>query len=260
MMFVRAIIAAALAASSLAALPAQADPRLVERLYDANSVVTINGRVNVQSTIEFGDGEAIENVAIGDSQSWQVTPNRRANLLFVKPLEPRAATNMTVVTNKRTYLFDLVASPATRSPLYVLKFTYPVEEVEEEQAPQLAGGNQPRDPAQVPNALEVAAASDALAVVDPAALNFDWASDGASRLLPDQIYDDGSATFIAWPAGAPMPAILVKDRDGMEGPVNFAVRGDTVVLDGVPREIILRSGDDMATLINMGSDAPAPGA
>ena len=57
-----------------------------------------------------------------------------------------------------------------------------------------------------------------------------------------------------------MPAILVKDRDGMEGPVNFAVRGDTVVLDGVPREIILRSGDDMATLINMGSDAPAPGA
>ncbi|RIV88174.1 type VI secretion protein [Aurantiacibacter xanthus] len=253
----RATIAAALLASSLVALPAQADPRLVERFYNESEVVTINGRVNVQSTIQFGDDEAIENVAIGNSQSWQVTPNRRANLLFVKPLEPRAATNMTVVTNKRTYLFDLVASPTTRTPVYVLKFTYPVEETPEQT--QLADGA-PRDPSRMPNALEVAAAHDQLAVVDPAALNFDWTSDGVERLLPEQVYDDGTATFLAWPSGAPMPAILVKDRDGMEGPVNFAVRGDTVVLDGVPREIILRSGDDVATLINTGSNAPAPGA
>ncbi|MEN7537814.1 TrbG/VirB9 family P-type conjugative transfer protein [Aurantiacibacter flavus] len=256
-MMSRAFLAMALAASSLAALPAKADPRLVEHFYDESEVVTINGRVNVQSTIQFGDDEAIENVAIGNSQTWQVTPNRRANLLFVKPLEPRAVTNMTVVTNKRTYLFDLVASPATRTPVYVLRFTYPVEEVEEET--QLAD-SAPRDPSQMPNALEVAAASDQLAVVDPTALNFDWASDGAERLLPEQVYDDGTATFLAWPSGAAMPAILVKDRDGMEGPVNFAVRGDTVVLEGVPREIILRSGDDVATLINTGTDAPAPGA
>tara|TARA_A100001391_G_scaffold1033_3_gene1429 strand:+ start:23498 stop:24256 length:759 start_codon:yes stop_codon:yes gene_type:complete len=252
-MMPRAILAMALAASSLIALPAQADPRLVEHFYDDSEVVTINGRVNVQSTIMFGDDEAIENVAVGNSQTWQVTPNRRANLLFVKPLEPRAATNMTVVTNKRTYLFDLIASPSTRTPVYVLKFTYPVEE-------EVELAEAPLDPSQMPNALEVAAANDELAVVDPAALNFDWASDGVERLLPEQVYDDGTATFLAWPAGAPMPAILIKDLDGMEGPVNFAVRGDTVVLDGVPREIILRSGDDVATLINTGTSAPAPGA
>ena len=259
-MMPRAILAAALAASSLLALPAQADPRLVERLYNPDHVVTINGRVNVQSTIQFGEEEAIENVAIGDSQSWQATPNRRANLLFVKPLEPRASTNMTVVTNKHTYLFDLVASPATRTPVYVLKFTYPVEEKDEQV--QLAGGGAPAplDPSQVPTELEVAAATDRLAVVDPAKLNFDWNTAGAQRLLPEQVYDDGTATFLAWPAGSAMPAILVKDRDGMEGPVNFAVRGDLVVLDGVPREIILRSGDEVATLINTGSNAPAPGA
>ena len=49
-----------------------------------------------------------------------------------------------------------------------------------------------------------------------------------------------------------MPAILVKNHEGTEGPVNFAVRGDTIVLDIVPSEIILRSGDDAAMLVNQG--------
>ncbi|MFB0612700.1 TrbG/VirB9 family P-type conjugative transfer protein [Aurantiacibacter poecillastricola] len=246
---IRASFAALCLASALAATPAAADdPRLVERLYDPTQVVRVEGKVNVQSTIQFGENEAIENVAIGNSQQWQVTPNRRANLLFVKPLEPRAATNMTVVTNRHTYLFDLVASPNHRTPLYVLAFTYPQELEPVEEETQVAQ----RDPASQPNGVELAAANDDYAVIDPTALNFDWAPSGDSALLPERIYDDGSATFLAWPDGQPMPAILVKDHEGTEGPVNFAVRGDTIVLDVVPSEIILRSGDDAAMLTNQG--------
>jgi type IV secretion system protein VirB9 len=236
-------------AALLLAVPAAAqaqDARLVERLYDPAQVVRIDGRVNVQTTIRFGDDEQIENVAVGDSSTWQITPNRRANLLFVKPLAPRAVTNMTVVTNRRTYLFDLIASPGSR-PLYVLGFTYPAEP---ETEVQLAEDGTPLPP---PTALELAAANDDLAVIDPATLNFAWASTGAAQLLPERIYDNGDATFLAWPAGAPMPAILVKDQEGTEGPVNFAVRGDLIVLDSVPAQIILRSGEDMATLTNNGA-------
>ena len=129
----RALLAAALLATATFAAPAaaQGDPRLVEREYNAAEVVRVPGRVNVQATIRFGEGEAIQNVAIGDSQAWQVTPSRSANLLFVKPLAERASTNMTVVTDRRVYLFDLVASPANRTPLYVLSFTYPDEIVPE---------------------------------------------------------------------------------------------------------------------------------
>ncbi|WP_374406432.1 TrbG/VirB9 family P-type conjugative transfer protein [Pelagerythrobacter sp.] len=232
-------------ALTLLAAPAMADDaRLVERLYDPAQVVTIEGRTKVQATIQFGEDEAIENVAIGDSESWQVTPNKRANLLFVKPLAPTAKTNMTVVTNQRTYLFDLVASPRA-NPLYVLKFTYPEEP--EEEAPMLAGG---------PSAVEVAAATDPYAVVDPAELNFAWASAGDAALLPTRTYDDGNATFLTWPNGRAVPAILVKDREGTEGPVNFTVRGDTIVVDGVPRELVLRSGDDSAVLTNTGPQRP----
>ena len=107
----RALLGAMLAAATLATLPtpALADARLVQRMYDPGAVIRIDGQVRVQATIRFADTETIENVAIGDSQAWQVTPNKRANLLFVKPLSPNAATNMTVVTDKRTYYFDLVA-------------------------------------------------------------------------------------------------------------------------------------------------------
>jgi len=234
-----------LAALLSVAVPAQADDRrLVEHFYNADEVVQVQGRANVQAVIRFAENEHIENVAIGDSQSWQVTPNKRANLLFVKPLADRAATNMTVVTDKRTYLFDLVASPANRNPVYLLAFTYP-EEPEEEET-QLVGG------APAPNALEVAAVTDPYAVIDPVALNRAWRAEGDPHLLPRTIYDDGDATFLTWTAGTPMPAILIRDLEGTEGPVNYAVRGDQIVVDGVPRQIILRSGEDVATLFNEG--------
>lgn len=241
-------LAGALLASTLLAAPAQAnDPRLVERLYDPSQVVRVQGKAGVQAVIQFGEDEHIENVAIGDSTKWQVTPNKRTNLLFVKPLADRATTNMTVVTDKHTYLFDLVASPAHSNPLYVLAFTYPVEEKPATELADAEGGAP-----DAPNSEELAAANDPYAVVDPAELNFAWATKGDRQLLPQRVYDDGMATFLTWPANVPLPAILIKDLRGTEGPVNFAVRGDTIVLDGVPREIVLRSGNDVATLSNTG--------
>jgi len=245
-------LAAALLATALTSPARAEDPRLVERLYDATQVVKIEGKANVQAVIQFGENETIENVAIGDSQTWQVTPNKRANLLFVKPLADRANTNMTVVTDRHTYLFDLVASPAHRNPLYVLAFTYP-QVVEEAPQPALAGGAPLPDGA---SAIEMAAASDPYAVLDPAELNFAWATKGDAKLLPQRVYDDGDATFLTWSAGTPLPAILVRDFEGTEGPVNFAVRGDVIVVDGVPREIVLRSGEDVAELVNNGPVRP----
>lgn len=240
----RALLSA-LALAIVASPAGASDPRMVERMYDEATIVRVEGQTKIAATIQFGDDEAIENVAVGDSNAWQVTPNKRANLLFVKPLSPTAKTNMTVVTNRHTYLFDLVASPKAK-PLYILKFTYPEPEIDDT---QLAA-------AETPNSVETQAASDPYAVVDPAALNFAWESKGDRALLPAATYDDGSATFLRWPADRPVPAILIKDKKGMEGPVNFTTRGDTIVVDGVPREIVLRSGKDSATLTNTGPVRP----
>lgn len=227
----------------LCATPARADPRLQEVMYDETEVFTLPGRVNVQASIIFGEDETIENVAIGNSQTWQVTPNKRANILFVKPLEPRAATNLTVVTSKRTYLFDLVASPNAK-PLYVLRFDYPIDPQEEARKADLA-----QAAAQLPET-----PADPFSAVDPADLNFAWNGEGDTALLPERAFDDGEATFLTWPVGRDVPAILVTNAKGDEGPVNYTVRGDTIVIDGVPRSIILRAGEESATLVNAGPE------
>ena len=246
----RALVAAL--SLSLVAAPALADSRLQEVTYDEMEVFTLTGRVNVQASIVFGEDETIENVAIGNSQTWQVTPNKRANILFVKPLEARATTNLTVVTSKRTYLFDLVASPNAK-PVYVLRFEYPVDPEEEARKAELAqAGPGPQD--------QQTAAQDPFAAVDPADLNFAWNGDGEKNLLPEQAFDDGEATFLTWPAGRDVPAILITNDRGDEGPVNYTVRGDTIVIDGVPRSIVLRSGDESATLTNTGPERTARAA
>lgn len=238
------------------AFPALADdPRLKTLVFDEAAVVRIDGKVLVQTTIKFAPDEVIENVAIGDSTAWQVQPNKAQDILFVKPLEPSARTNMTVVTDKRTYLFDLVASPKN-APLYVLQFRYPDLERAAEEARLAAEAAAEVEAARLAaSPLERDAASDPYAVADPANLNFEWASAGTRELLPERAYDDGSAVFLTWPAGTAIPAILVTNEAGDEGPVNFTVRGDTVVVDGVPPQIILRSGRDTATLTNTG---PSP--
>ena len=243
----RPTLLASLALIFAAPLSAQ-DNRLKTLVFDENAVVRIDGMVKVQTTIKFAPDEMIENVAIGDSAAWQVQPNKAQTILFVKPLEPAARTNMTVVTDKRTYLFDLVASPRN-SVLYVLQFRYPELEKAAEEARLAAAAEAEAQ------ALRAAAAPDpavAEAAVDPAKLNFAWASAGTPALLPERTYDDGDAVFLRWPAGTPVPAILITNGEGDEGPVNYTTRGDTVVVDGVPAQIILRSGRDTATLTNTG--------
>ncbi len=178
------------------------------------------GGPGVQAAITFDEGEHIENVAIGDSNVWQVTPNKRANALFVKPLAANARSNMTVITDRHTYYFDLVASSQAK-PLYVLRFSYP---------------DQPRPAAAAPEGGlngEEAALAAGTPPADPASLNFAWTFKGKEKLQPSRIYDDGGSVYLTWRAGQAVPAILIKDAGGAEGPVNYAVRGDVIVVEGL---------------------------
>jgi type IV secretion system protein VirB9 len=215
---------------------AASDPRLVTRAYDPDTVVRIDGRPGVQAAITFDEGEHIENVAIGDSNVWQVTPNKRANALFVKPLAANARSNMTVITDKHTYYFDLVASTSAK-PLYVLRFSYPAEASKPGAAASEGGLSG-----------EEAALAAGATPADPASLNFAWNVKGKAKLLPSRVYDDGSSVYLTWGAGQEVPAILIKDPSGAEGPVNYAVRGDVIVIEGMHQQIVLRSGKDAATL------------
>ncbi len=225
----------------LATTPAQADRRVESRAYHADQVFSVTGHPGVQTMIEFSPDEHIENIALGDSSAWQVTPNKRANLIFLKPLSLRAHTNMTVVTDRRRYLFDLVNGGTRARPLYALRFSYPDEE-----RAALAAAAQ---------AAMIAAAPPPAAPPPAPVLNTRWEASGERRLIPARIYDDGASTYLAWADTTELPAVLVRGSDGVEGPVNFTVRGDMLVIEGVAPLYVLRIGKASAVLTNL---APRP--
>jgi type IV secretion system protein VirB9 len=107
--------------------PLTSDVRIKTYVYNPNDVFLILVHFGFQSHIQFDKGEEVRTIYVGDSYSWKITP--LGNMLFLKSLEGNATTNMTIITNKRTYNFDLTSrylEPGNEADLmYVVKFLYP---------------------------------------------------------------------------------------------------------------------------------------
>ena len=192
--------------------PGDGDPRLQSVEYRSNQVVQIEAAPGYQVTLELAPDEQIENVAVGDSGAWQVTANRRGNLLFVKPLMGNVSTNMTVLTSARLYLFELAPlGGASDSMAYWVRFTYPREGDGEDQ------GNASTEPDEGRYRLS-----------------------GDRSLRPTGISDDGQRTYIEWPEDLPLPAVYAIDINGREALVNGMMRGELYVVDSVHRQLIFR--------------------
>ena len=223
--------------------PGVTDPRIRTVAYDPDQVVSLSGFFGYQMMLEFGPGERIENVSIGDALAWQVTPNRKANLLFIKPIEAALATNMTVVTDQRRYVFEMVArkasGPRQAGIAYVVRFLYPQDAV--------AVGVEPPPPA------------------PPERRNVAYSYTGSRATLPSLVFDDGRFTYFQWAEGVSTPALFLLAADGSESIVNYSVRDGFQVVEQVAPRFLLRNGKDVTTVINgawrepsAGDDAPRP--
>ncbi len=125
------IVLAFLAAGVSSQAVARDDYRLRSVDYDSGKVVKLVGCFGFQTMVEFADDEYVENVGLGDAEKWLVSPNKRGNVLFLKPAVEAAHTNLTISTDRRRYNFELVASASdacTRGEVtYSLRFRYPQE-------------------------------------------------------------------------------------------------------------------------------------
>jgi type IV secretion system protein VirB9 len=233
----------ALSAPAFAALephPDGGDPRLRVVPYDPSQVVTVRAALGYQLTIEFDPGERIENVAVGDSLGWQVVPSRKANLLFIKPMEHAPATNMTVVTNLRRYAFELSVRPGVvraNDPnlVYALRFEYPA-----------------------PAAPVVVKAEEA-PPAPPQDVNHAYSYEGSPQNLPVRLFDDGQATYFRFAEGMSYPAIFAVEADRTESVVNFHVRDGYLVVDRLAHGFVLRRGKDETRIFNDGFRDAEPG-
>ena len=200
------------AAAQLRPEPGPGDPRIQSVLYDANQVVQLQVATGYQLTVEFAPDERIENVAVGDSGAWQVTPNKRGDRLFIKAVGQGVTTNLTVVTDARTYAIEL--SPLF-GPLptmaYTVRFRYAT----------------PAAVTVVPN--------DAATPVPGR-----YKLSGDKALRPSAIDDDGVHTYIAWGPDQTLPAIFAIDDKGNETLVNGMTRDGRFVIDAVANKLVFR--------------------
>jgi type IV secretion system protein VirB9 len=223
--------------------PGPLDPRIRTIAYDPDQVVQLKGWFGFQQMIEFAPDERIENVSIGDALGWQVTPNKRANMLFLKPIDRSAVTNMTVVTNQRRYAFDLTVATERARPAamaYVVRFRYPQT-----------------GPVQVIDVAPPAPVAES--PVAPENWNFAYTYTGSKEILPAKVFDDGRSTFFSWPAATSVPGIFAAAPEGGESLVNYAVRGQYLVVDQISPRFVLRSGKSVTQVVNTAYAAPQGG-
>ena len=208
-------------------VPGPTDPHIQSVFYAPDEVVRLQGALGWQIMLEFGPDERIENVSIGDALAWQVTPNKKARNLFLKPLIRNAATNMTVVTDRRRYTFALEVAPRRPTTPWVVRFEYPREVVETVEEPT---------PVPAPP------------------LNFGYASKGHAELLPTRVWDDGTLTYFEFPVDRPIPAVFAGGPGKDESLVNSSMRGRVLVVQQTSGRFTLRTGKRLAT-ITAGSGA-----
>ena len=231
------------------AAPASADPRIRDVVYSPEKVIRLVGHYGYQIAIEFPPPERIESVALGDSLTWQVTPNKRGNVLFVKPVDEGEPTNMMVVTSQRYYTFELTAKRRTpETPIaeitYLLRIAAPVDGAPSIEEPVLLGGDAP---------------------AAPAPINDRYTYTGSKQNLPSRVFDDGVSTTFEWPRGVETPAIFYRRPDGAESIVNYSYKGDAIIVHQIAPEFILRNGKEVTQIFNdgyreieRGPDAPQP--
>jgi type IV secretion system protein VirB9 len=97
----------------------------------------------------------------------------------------------------------------------------------------------------------------------PEKRNTAYTYNGNVLLVPLRVFDDGASTYMKWADGTETPAVYALGADGTESIINYANRGDYLVIEQVARAFVLRRGKDKATLYNdayhvQGLDADSP--
>lgn len=210
--------------------PGILDSRIQTIQYDPDQVVLLHGTLGYQFMIEFAPEEKIETVSIGDALGWQVTPNRKASVLFVKPVL-KSKTNLTVLTDERRYAFELRVAPqrAGVPVLYVARMIYPQPAMAVVVPP-------PPPPPEAP----------------PVVSNYYYTMSGSEAERPLHIFDDGHKTYFQWPPDSALPAIFAVSDDGSESLVNYVLRDPYVVVDQVAPGFALRDGKQVIKVVNHG--------
>lgn len=219
-----------------------ADTRVQYFNYHENDVYTINTHIGKASLIQLENGEAVDDdmslLGMGDAESWSLAV--KGNNVVFKPIKAQPDTNIVLVTNRRTYAFDL-RNNEHAAPTYIARFIYPEVVKTQPKAEQKV----------MPAPLQqVGSTADGQTVWIDAKYNTDYRYKGDKALKPTNVWNDGRFTFIRFNHGGDLPAIYRVLPDNSEMLVNQHIENDTVVLHEISSLYRLRFGRQVGDVSN----------
>ncbi|PHM51289.1 P-type conjugative transfer protein VirB9 [Xenorhabdus sp. KK7.4] len=214
------------------------DKRVKFISYNQEQVVKLVGHYGYSTNIQFAPGENVTNIAMGDPDAWEVAPV--ANHIFIKPTGEKAATNMTVLTDRRVYTFELSAvetNKRTSEMFFQVNFRYPQDEAKLQQFEENSRKLKLRLNEKNPNAWT----------------NWNYWVFGSREISPWQAYDDGRFTYFKFSGNSSIPAVYIKHDDGSEtllNPTMDADSTDTMIVEKVAAKFVLRKGHYVVNIFN----------
>jgi type IV secretion system protein VirB9 len=225
-------------------VPSKGDPRIRYVDYDPNNVVLLYSKVGASLLIQFEQDEKLVDMVGGDVDAWGAASTQAKNGIFLKPAGVAPETNIQVITNRRTYNFEVKLAPKGKPNYLTVRFRYPATE----HAVDMAA----KESDQVRSLLEAG---------NPAG-NRRYTVQGSNVLAPIEAWDDGRTTYLRFRAHSSIPAVYGpragEDDDAMAEIKNVPVKDDVVQVPGVHRKLMLIVGKTMACVFNEAFDINAP--
>jgi type IV secretion system protein VirB9 len=216
--------------------PVAVDSRIKTFIYSPNEIYNLKFRIGYNSIIEFSKDEAIETISLGDPYPWKLTP--LGTRLFIKPIETGSQTNMTVITNKRVYLFDIeseIAANVDRNQIvHVARFFYQsnsnVDQFQVDQKKRTVTGLQKIVQEKRTN--------------DENNINLNYTFSGSKNTTtPIEMFDDQKRTYIKFSSelNTNKLEIFSIQKNKKRIKMNFKRTGDFIILEGVYRSLLFES-------------------
>lgn len=243
-------------------VPVATDSRIKTFVYSENDVFNLVTHYGYESNVEFGLNEQVQTISIGERSSWQIVASGRR--LFVRALTTSAHTNMTVITNKHAYQFDITSVPTPTTPneelAYVVRFFYPGDKKNavpavytddvHDAASVAPAPSAPVESAPVVSAPVAVPPAPAASDVAPGGYNYSYTYTGSETIAPVKLYDDGSATYFKFKDGAASPSIATVGPDGRETTLPARRSGEYWVVDITAAKFSVRQGSSTVYVYN----------
>lgn len=220
--------------------PTPYDERIVEVDYFENQVYRLSVFYGMHMHIVLNTDEVIrkEWIKFGDPKAWDTEVI--GNHVFIKFIDRKPETNMTILTSKRSYEFVIegktAASIDDKGGQLRLAFNYPVDDFRRQQEAERKGLD--------------AAIAQQVEATKPYNYRYDW--QGSGQLKPLEVKDDGERTYFKFAPQKELPDIYAVGPDGTELPTNFSVVDGYYVVQRVAARFAIRYGDLLTCIRNRG--------